>query len=133
MIIIPRVSMPKMDDQQVTLRSTCRHVVALVGNYETLDEQGKPVGPPKPYSYTGTVLENSGHWYLGTSGHVITKMKKDREHSRIRILGSYLSDQYGLDCKSEYPIGFNPFDQAIYVADRPEDVGIDFALIYLRP
>lgn len=131
MIIIPR-DPSAGSDAQVTLRALCQHVVAMVGKYVILDEQGRLTGPPKPYSYTGCIFENRGNWFIATAGHVITALNKVAGNPRCRIQSAYLASQFGLGTRSDYPIPFNPLDQPKLPLDESK-LGLDLGLIYLRP
>lgn len=115
----------------VLLGAICRHVVAIFGRYETLDESGNATGDSKAYSYTGTILSFEDNWFIGTSGHVITSLRNAIEHQSIRINSSYLLDHFGSDATRQRGIEFNAFDRPMLWVDRGNTLGVDFALIQL--
>jgi hypothetical protein len=105
-----------------------QHLVAMCGSYVYLDDQGKQMGDPIFYSYTGTVFEILGKWCIGTAGHCLKSIKDATDNPGVRVEAQILADYFGPNVTDKTPIPFKPLEEGYGYLD--ED-GLDFGFVAL--
>jgi len=110
------------------LRFMSSHLVALVGEYETLRD-GQVV-TRDAFVLSGFILSLFSRWFWVTAGHCLKVFDKPIRKGQLRIVHSGFADYFGLDATYEHniPFTYEP-DCGFYVENESE--GLDYGLIML--
>jgi hypothetical protein len=116
-----------------------RHLVALVVEYDAIDDEGKGYHRGA-LVYSGFVLSLHDRWFWVTAGHCIwnNEANGEKEHGldqllatgRIRILNSGFADYFGSNAEHRHSVPFH-YEQGCSMHLFRKDLGLDFALIPL--
>jgi hypothetical protein len=119
-------------EQNEAVKWMCRHLVALVTCYHPVKD-GKIAGDEQMIVFPGFVVEFMGEWCWVTAGHnLIDVFEKYVREGVIRINKYSFMDYFGPDATVKQPIYFSFPDEPKWRLDDP-DLGIDFAVMHLRP
>jgi hypothetical protein len=119
-------------DEKEILSDLGRHIVAICGSYVPLNNKGEPSDKPSFYSYTGTVFELLGAWYIVTAGHVLRRLEEATNSPAVRIEAQVLADYFGVRTTNRMPLPFKPLEQhCSYIDD--DSLGLDFGLVSISP
>jgi hypothetical protein len=105
-----------------------QHLVAMCGSYSSVNDQGKPTGPARFYSYTGTVFEILGKWCIATAGHCLKSLDNAVADPKVLVEAQVLMDYFGPNVRNKMPLPFKPLEQGFIYVD---DDGLDFGFVVL--
>ncbi|MCX7429031.1 MAG: hypothetical protein NTW96_25820 [Planctomycetia bacterium] len=116
-----------------------RHLVALVAQYETFDDEGRSFHHGV-IVYSGFVLSLHNRWFWVTAGHclrnnyAITEDEKGLDDllaaGRIKLISTGFADYFGLEAPHRHCVPFS-YEPGCTIHLHRKDLGLDFALIPL--
>ncbi|MBL8798740.1 MAG: hypothetical protein JNM56_32910 [Planctomycetia bacterium] len=116
------------------VRFMSRHLVALIGTYYRLDEDGQPSGPHS-FVVSGFVIEFRHAWLWATAGHCLRDLDdlvRGQQEGRIAQLQFVLADYFGPSPLDRHPIPF-VYEDTVRHAIDDEASGLDYGLVIVSP
>jgi len=117
-----------LERQNEIVKFFCRHLVALSGTYEHLNDRGQPSGQHRFFHYSGFVMSFRGHWVFVTAGHALEDFEMKRP--KVHVSEVVLTDIFGTDAVSNIPIPL-AYDDAVKYHEFDMAEGLDFGMILL--
>ena len=121
------------------LKFMSRHLVALVAQYESFDDEGRCFHHGV-IVYSGFVLSLHSQWFWVTAGHCLTNEDATAEDERglddllrtgrIKLLSTGFADYFGLEASHQHCVPFS-YEPGCAMQLYRKDLGLDFALIPL--
>jgi hypothetical protein len=107
-----------------------RHLVALVGDYTSFNEDGSECHRGM-FAMTGFVIEFFGKWFWVTAGHRLQdELDAPIRSGYLKIENTAFADFFGLDAPNYNTLSYTYEPSEAFYIDDPEE-GLDFGLIAL--
>lgn len=119
------------DNEAAFFKFMSRHLVALVSDYESYNEDGSLLKAGIGVA-SGFVIELHDQWYWVTAGHCLKRMDKAIKKGFLKILSGCFMDGFWIDAKFTKEF-FPPFayTQGRGIAVDDMTIGLDFGMILL--